>query len=172
MQQIWLLLFGMTAAIALAEESSAQGARIAVSSSAFSSGAMIPAQFTCKGANQNPPLQFQAIPAKAKSLAIIVDDPDAPGGTFTHWLVWNIEPTIHQVGPGSAPAGAVQGENDFGKPGYGGPCPPSGMHRYVFHVLALDRKLDLKPGAKRTALDHAIAGHIIGKGELMGRFGR
>ncbi len=172
MQPLWSLLLAAAIGMATLQESAGEEAHLAVSSSAFSSGGMIPSQFTCKGANQNPPLQFQGIPRNAKSLALIVDDPDAPGGTFTHWLVWNIEPATHQIAAGSAPTGAVQGENDFGKPGYGGPCPPSGVHRYVFHLLALDRKLDLKAGAKRSALDRAIAGHVIGKGELMGRFGR
>lgn len=133
---------------------------------------MIPEQFTCKGANQNPPLQFQGIPASAKSLVLIVDDPDAPGGTFNHWLLWNIAPTSNKIAANTVPAGAREGENDFGKTGYGGPCPPSGVHRYVFHLLALDRKLDLNAGAKRSALDQAIAGHVVGRGELMGRFGR
>jgi Raf kinase inhibitor-like YbhB/YbcL family protein len=143
---------------------------ISVSSSAFGSGGDIPQQFTCKGTNVNPPLEFHGIPAGAKSLALVVDDPDAPSGLFTHWLVWNIAPTTAQIAEKTAPAGAVQGTNDFGRPGYGGPCPPSGTHRYFFRVVALDRMLDLKRGAKRAEFDKAIEGHVLARGELMGRF--
>ena len=141
--------------------------QITVSSPAFQSDGTIPNQFTCKGANQNPPLQFHGIPKEAKSLVLIVDDPDAPGGLFTHWIVWNIDPATARFGENNVPAGAVQGTNDFGKIGYGGPCPPSGTHRYYFRVLALDQKLDLKPGAKRAALDRALGSHILARGEMM-----
>jgi Raf kinase inhibitor-like YbhB/YbcL family protein len=171
MQPVWLFLFGTAAAMAVVHESSAQGVQIALSSPAFQAGRMIPAQFTCKGANHNPPLQFQGIPANAKSLVLIVDDPDAPGGTFNHWLAWNIAPNTKEIAANSVPAGAAQGKNDFGKIGYGGPCPPS-LHGYFFRVFALDKTIDLKSGASRSALDQAIAGHILARGELMGRFGR
>jgi len=144
-------------------------AQIAVTSSVFSSGGTIPAQFTCKGANHNPPLQLQNIPKNAKSLVLIVDDPDAPGGTFNHWLMWNLDPAISQIGQATEPTGAVQGTNDFGNLGYGGPCPPSGTHRYYFRIFALDRKLDLRAGAKRSALEGAMKGHILARGELIGR---
>jgi Raf kinase inhibitor-like YbhB/YbcL family protein len=144
---------------------------IVVSSPAFQSGGTIPEKFTCKGADQNPALQFRGIPAKARSIAMIVDDPDAPGGTFNHWLIWNIAPTTKEIAANSVPAGSVQGKNDFGKVGYAGPCPPA-LHRYFFRVFALDQALDLKAGASRAALDRAIAGHIMATGELMGRFGR
>jgi hypothetical protein len=144
---------------------------ITIASSAFQPGSMIPAKFSCKGANENPPLEFNGVPAGAKSLALILDDPDAPGGVFNHWLVWNIDPATRQIAANAAPAGAVQGENDFGKSGYGGPCPPS-LHRYFFRIFALDRKLDLKSGARRSALGSAMTGHVIGRGELMARFGR
>ena len=145
---------------------------ISVSSSAFSAGGKIPPQFSCKGANVNPPLEFHGVPSNAKSLALILEDPDAPTGLFTHWLVWNIAPTAGQIGEKSAPPGAMQGTNDFGKPGYGGPCPPSGTHRYFFRVIALDQSLDLKSGKKRAEFDKAIAGHILARGELMGRFSK
>jgi Raf kinase inhibitor-like YbhB/YbcL family protein len=143
---------------------------ISVSSTAFRSGEKIPPAFTCKGANISPPLEFHGIPAAAKSLALVVEDPDAPTGLFTHWLVWNIAPSAAQIAEKSVPPGAVQGTNDFGKSGYGGPCPPSGTHRYFFRVLALDRMLDLKSGAKRAEFEKAIAGHVLVRGELMGRF--
>jgi hypothetical protein len=150
--------------------SSASEPKITVTSSAFSPGGNIPEQFSCKGTNLNPPLQFSGIPANAKSLVLIMDDPDAPGGLFTHWLVWNIDPATTHISERSLPAGAVQGSNDFGNAGYGGPCPPSGTHRYFFRIFALDQKLDLKSGAKRKALENALAGHIVAQGELMGRF--
>lgn len=166
MKTLTILLAGLLFSLALPASIEAQ---IHVRSSAFASGSNIPAQFTCKGANTNPPLQFEAIPKGAKSLALIVDDPDAPGGLFSHWLIWNIEPTTTQIGEKIVPSGAMEGTNDFGKPGYGGPCPPSGTHRYFFRLFALDRPLDLKPGAKRSALEHAMKGHVVGQGELMGR---
>jgi Raf kinase inhibitor-like YbhB/YbcL family protein len=140
--------------------------QITISSPAFQSDGTIPNQFTSKGANQNPPLQLHGIPKEAKSLVLIVDDPGAPGGLFTHWIVWNIDPITMHFGSNSVPTGAAQGTNDFGKIGYGGPCPPSGTHRYYFRLFALDQRLDLKSGAKRSALDRAVSGHILGRGEL------
>ncbi|MGH7939352.1 MAG: YbhB/YbcL family Raf kinase inhibitor-like protein, partial [Bryobacteraceae bacterium] len=129
----------------------------------------IPAEFTCKGGGVNPPLQVQGIPEGTKSLVVIVDDPDAPGGLFSHWLVWNIEPTLTDIGQDSVPPGSVQGTNDFGKPGYGAPCPPSGTHRYFFRFLALDQKLTVKSGSNRARLDQAMRGHVLARGEIMGR---
>jgi Raf kinase inhibitor-like YbhB/YbcL family protein len=149
----------------------AGGAKMKVISSALKEGANIPSKFTCDGADTSPPLQIADVPSGAKSLALIVDDPDAPGGLFTHWMVWNIPPQTGAIGEGSAPKG-VQGINDFGKSGYGGPCPPSGTHRYYFKVFALDRELDLPFGAKRGQLDAAMKGHVVGQGELMGRYSR
>jgi len=142
-----------------------------ITSSAFQQGGSIPSKFTCDGADTSPPLQIQEIPPPAKSLALIADDPDAPGGLFTHWIVWNISPQTSTIAEGSAPKG-VPGTNDFGKSGYGGPCPPSGTHRYFFKVFALDRELDLPAGGKRSQLDAAMKGHVIAQGELMGRYSR
>ena len=144
-------------------------AQISVSSPAFPAGGMIPARFTCKGTNVNPPLQFSGVPQGTKSLALIVDDPDAPGGLFTHWLIWNIDSGTTQLREKSGPAGAVEGTNDFGARGYCGPCPPSGTHRYYFRLFALDQKLDLKSGAKRAALERACKSHILAQAELMAR---
>jgi Raf kinase inhibitor-like YbhB/YbcL family protein len=118
----------------------------------------------------NPALHFEGAPATAKSLLLIVDDPDAPVGLFTHWLVWNIDPKISEIAENSAPGGAIQGTNDFPRKGYGGPCPPSGTHRYYFKIFALGQTLDLKPGAKRAEVEAAMRGHVIGQGELMGRY--
>jgi Raf kinase inhibitor-like YbhB/YbcL family protein len=149
----------------------AGGARMKVTSSAFQEGGSIPSKFTCDGGDTSPPLQIADIPSGAKSLVLIADDPDAPSGLFTHWAVWNISPQTSSIAEGKAPKGA-QGTNDFGKSGYGGPCPPSGTHRYYFKVFALDRELDLPSNAKRRQLDAAIKGHVIGQGELMGRYER
>jgi len=166
-------IIGGAFAIALAAISSlaAGGAKMKITSSAFQEGANIPSKFTCDGENTSPPLQIADIPSEAKSLALVVDDPDAPSGLFTHWAVWNIPPQTTAVGEGNAPKG-VQGTNDFGKSGYGGPCPPSGTHRYYFKVFALDRELDLPFGAKRGQLDAAMKGHVVAQGELIGRYSR
>ncbi len=149
----------------------AGGAKMKITSSAFQQGGNIPSKFTCDGANTNPPLQISDVPPEAKSLVLIVDDPDAPGGLFTHWAVWNISPQTSTIAEGSTPKG-VQGTNDFGRSGYGGPCPPSGIHRYYFRISALDRELDLPFGAKRSQLDAAMKGHVIAQGESMGRYSR
>jgi Raf kinase inhibitor-like YbhB/YbcL family protein len=143
---------------------------IPITSSAFQPGADIPAKFTCNGTNVSPGLQISGVPNDAKSLVLIVDDPDAPRGLFTHWIVWNIDPKTTTIPENSAPAGAMQGTNDFGKRSYGGPCPPSGTHRYFFKLFVLDTKLDLKPSARRAELDAAMHGHVLGQGELMARY--
>jgi Raf kinase inhibitor-like YbhB/YbcL family protein len=158
-------------AVATIASFAAGGAKMKITSSAFQEGATIPSKFTCDGADASPPLQIADIPSGAKSLALIVDDPDAPGGLFTHWMVWNLSPQTSTVAEGSAPKG-VHGTNDFGKSGYGGPCPPSGTHRYYFKIFALDRELDLSSGAKRAQLDAAMKGHVVVQGELMGRYSR
>jgi Raf kinase inhibitor-like YbhB/YbcL family protein len=149
----------------------AGGASMKITSSAFQGGGNIPSKFTCDGSDTSPPLQITGVPSEAKSLVLIADDPDAPGGLFTHWLVWNIPAQTNSIGEGSAPKG-VHGTNDFGKSGYGAPCPPSGTHRYSFKVFALDRELDLGAGAKRSQLDAAMKGHVVAQGELMGRYSR
>ena len=149
----------------------AGGARMKITSSAFQQAGNIPSQFTCDGADSSPPLQIAEIPSGAKSLVLIVDDPDAPSGLFTHWIVWNISPQTNSIAEGSAPKG-VQGTNDFGKAGYGGPCPPSGTHRYYFKIFALDGELNLPTSAKRNQLDATMKGHVVAQGELMGRYSR
>jgi len=143
---------------------------ISVTTPAFQAGGDVAAKFTCNGANVNPELKINGVPNEAKSLVLIVDDPDAPRGLFTHWIVWNIDPKTTRVAENSAPPGGVQGTNDFGKTKYGGPCPPSGTHRYFFKIFALDTKLELKPSARRTELDAAIRGHVLAQGELMVRY--
>jgi Raf kinase inhibitor-like YbhB/YbcL family protein len=149
----------------------AGGAKMKITSSVFQQGGNIPSKFTCDGADTSPPLQIQEVPPTAKSLVLIVDDPDAPSGLFTHWIIWNISPQASTIAEGSAPKG-VEGMNDFGKSRYGGPCPPSGTHRYFFKIFALDKELDLPAGSKRAQLDAAMKGHVIAQGELMGRYSR
>ena len=149
----------------------AGGATMKITSSAFHEGANIPSKFTCDGSDTSPPLQIAGVPSGAKSLVLIVDDPDAPSGLFTHWLVWNIPPQTGSIAEGSAPQG-VQGANDFGKSGYRGPCPPPGTHRYSFKIFALDRELELRSGAKRSQVDAAMKGHVIAQGQLVGRYAK
>jgi Raf kinase inhibitor-like YbhB/YbcL family protein len=114
-------------------------------------------------------LQIAGVPSEAKSLVLIADDPDAPSGLFTHWLIWNIPPQTTSISEGSGPKG-VHGANDFGKSDYKGPCPPTGTHRYSFKIFALDRELNLRGGAKRSQVDAGMKGHVIAQGELIGRY--
>jgi Raf kinase inhibitor-like YbhB/YbcL family protein len=159
-------------AIALVAVLAGGGGQMKISSTAFQEGGNIPSKFTCDGADFNPALRFEGAPTEAKSLVLIVDDPDAPSGLFTHWLLWNIDPKTTAIEENSAPRNAIQGKNDFGKSGYGGPCPPSGTHRYFFKIFALDRQLDLPAGSKRGQLEAETRGHIIGQGQLIGRYSR
>ncbi len=150
---------------------------ILLKSPVFKNGDLIPGKYTCDGMDISPPLQWESIPEETKSIAIIADDPDAPMGTWVHWVIFNIPPSENQL-PEGVPAerelsnGARQGTNDFRRIGYGGPCPPGGTHRYFFKIYALDTVLDLKPGATKPQLLSAMKGHIIGQGELMGRYRR
>ena len=148
----------------------AGGAKMKITSSAFQEGGDIPSKFSREGGNVNPPLRVEGTPANAKSLVLIVDDPDAPVGLFTHWLVWNIDPKTTEIPEKGVPKGAVEGTNDYPNLGYGGPQPPSGTHRYYFKIFALDQTLDLPSGAKRQELDKAMNGHIIAQGQSMGRY--
>jgi Raf kinase inhibitor-like YbhB/YbcL family protein len=134
---------------------------------AFSHKGHIPARYTCEGENINPAMEFENIPDSAQTLALIMEDPDAAGGTFDHWLLWNISPN-EVIAEGSVPG--VSGTNSFGKTGYGGPCLPSGVHRYFFKLFALDCKLDLPAGAGKQSLLDAMEGHIVGSSELMGLY--
>jgi Raf kinase inhibitor-like YbhB/YbcL family protein len=161
----------MMAAAAIAAFA-AGGAKMKIRSPAFQEGGTIPEKFSKNDQNVNPELRIDGVPAEAKSLALIVDDPDAPVGLFTHWLVWNIDPKTTEIAENSVPKGAAQGRNDFPGTGYDGPQPPSGTHRYYFKVFALDRMLDLKSGAKRHEVDAAMRGHVIAQGELMGRYSK
>jgi Raf kinase inhibitor-like YbhB/YbcL family protein len=138
-------------------------------SSDFEHGEAIPVVFTCQGEEQSPSLNISEVPAEAKSLVLIMDDPDAPGGTWVHWLVWNIPPETGAFDKNHVPEGAVQGKNSWGHPGYGGPCPPSGSHRYFFKLYALDELLSLS-SADVKRLEKAMEPHVIDKCELMGTY--
>jgi Raf kinase inhibitor-like YbhB/YbcL family protein len=138
-----------------------------VRSTVFAHNGHIPAEYTCEGRDINPPIEVSNIPEGTKTLALVVDDPDAPKGVFDHWLVWNISPN-EAISEGTAPG--INGINGFGKTGYGGPCPPSGTHRYFFKVYALNTALSLETGADKKALYDAMEGHILAEGELMGLY--
>ena len=146
-------------------------------SESFSDGGAIPRLYTCDGANLSPQLQWLTAPAGTKSFAMAMDDPDAPID-FTHWLAWNIPPGSRQLDEGastegSMPAGSAEGRNNFGRLGYGAPCPPYGKpHHYFFRVYALDSRLDLPPGATRRELDAAMSGHILAQGQIVGTYQR
>jgi Raf kinase inhibitor-like YbhB/YbcL family protein len=147
---------------------------IHVSSTAFAEGQTIPKKSTADGTNVSPPLAWDAPPAGTKSLALVCEDPDAPRGTWTHWVLFNLPADARKLDEGAKPpAGAVQGTNDFGKVGYGGPSPPPGKpHRYFFKLFALDNQVDLPAGAKRQQLLDAVKGHVLAEGQLMGTYGR
>jgi Raf kinase inhibitor-like YbhB/YbcL family protein len=138
-----------------------------ISSEAFRDNEMIPPKYTCDGINVSPPLSIEHLPLQAKSLAIIADDPDAPKGTWVHWVAWNI-PFTHHLAENTVHG--IQGKNDFGKYGYGGPCPPSGIHRYFFKIYALDTLLDLPENTVKAGLEKAMSDHIIAFGELVGLY--
>ena len=120
----------------------------------------------------NPPLVIEDVPSAARSLALIADDPDAPRGTWVHWVVWNIDPSIGMIPEHSLPPGASEGMNDFKKRNYGGPCPPSGTHRYFFKLYALDRSLDLKPDTTAKTLETAMKGHVLAQQTIIGLYAR
>ncbi len=141
-------------------------------SPAFEHNQIIPEKYTCDGENKNPPLIFSEIPTDAKSLVLIVEDPDAPGRTFTHWLLYNIDPSITEIAEGMVPEGTLQGLNDAGESSYYGPCPPSGVHRYFFRLFALDTQMQVGSNASKETLMNAMENHIVDKAELIGLYSR
>ena len=149
-----------------------------LSSADFSSGAAIPKQFTCDGADISPALEWNDPPAGTQSFSLIADDPDAPVGTWVHWVLFDLPANARSLPQDVAKKeqienGARQGRNDFGKIGYGGPCPPAGKpHRYFFKLYALDTTLNLKAGATKQEVERAQQGHVLAQGEWMGRYGR
>lgn len=148
-----------------------------ITSSAFAHGAMIPKEYTCDGKDVSPPLSWSDPPEKTQSFALIMDDPDAPMGTWVHWVIYNIPATARSLPEGiptnaDLPDGSRQGRNSWRRIGYGGPCPPSGSHRYFFKLYALDTALTLASGATKEELLQAMEGHILAQAELMGRYAR
>lgn len=149
-----------------------------ISSTAFSNGQLIPKKLTCDGLDVSPELNWKDAPAGTKSFALIMDDPDAPAGTWVHWVLYNIPGETKQLPEAmpkeeQLPDGALQGHNSFRKIGYGGPCPPPGKpHRYYFKLYALDTKPDLEAGASKADVERAMKGHVLGETELIGRYGR
>jgi len=148
---------------------------LVIKSSAFKNNDFIPARHTCDGDNVNPFIEILNAPAGTKSIALIMDDPDATGGvTWDHWILWNMEPKTHYIPEDSIPGNAILGTTSFGKTGYGGPCPPKGSkpHRYMFKVYALDSVLALNEGASKSELLKAMEGHVLDDGLLIGLYGR
>jgi len=146
-----------------------------LTSSAFKHEGEIPSKYTCDGENINPPFEISGIPENTQSLALIIDDPDATGGgTFDHWIIWNINSEAEEITEGKVPEGTLQGTNNFGNTEYGGPCPPEGNepHRYMFKLYALDTELNLEEGASKSNLEDVMGGHILAQTTLMGRYGR
>lgn len=154
------------------------GKAFELKASEFQSGGVIPKKFTCDGGDVSPALQWTEPPAGAQSFALIMDDPDAPGGTWVHWVLFNLPGTARELPEGVPPDaelsnGGRHGESSFGQLGYGGPCPPPGPpHRYFFKLYALDAKTRLDPGATKADLERTVKGHILAKAELVGRYRR
>ncbi len=148
-----------------------------LSSSAFQQGGAIPEQYTCDGTDQSPPLEWSAPPTGTVTLALVMDDPDAPAGTWDHWVLYNLPAGTNTLSAGvepgeGGPEGSAQGRNSWGNLGYGGPCPPSGTHRYFFRLYALDAQLDLAPNLSKAELMEEAEGHVLGQAELMGTYTR
>lgn len=143
-----------------------------IESPVFLDGQSIPARYTCDGENVNPALNISEVPEGTKCLVLIVDDPDAPVGTWVHWTAWNIAPQTTEIRENSVPEGAIEGVTGFGRPGYGGPCPPSGTHRYFFKLYALDMTLGLDGSAKAGDIEDLMEGHVLGQAQLMGLYRR
>lgn len=183
----FVLLFGLLAACTSGGKSTTPApaygvtpGRLTLSSPDFPAGGAIPAKYTCQGDDSSPALTWDAPPAKTMSLALIVDDPDAPGGTWVHWLVYNLPAQATGLAEGASranagvadlPQGARQGKTSFQRADYGGPCPPSGTHHYSFRLYALDMPVS-EPGLDKSALIHAMNGHILAQGELIGTYSK
>ena len=142
---------------------------LSLTNSVFQHNGLIPRKYTCDGDDVNPPLNITGIPEATQSIVLIVDDPDAPMKTWDHWVVWNIAPR-EKIDENSVPG--IEGLNDFNRHSYGGPCPPSGTHRYFFKVYSLDTKLNLPPNSRKKDVEEAMKGHILAKGEIIGLYKR
>ncbi len=167
-----ILIFLMSFGLLIIGQGVSEAAELMISSPAYENNENIPEKYTCDGTNINPPLKISNVPQQAKSLALIFDDIDAPGGGYVHWILWNIDPGTREIKENSVPKEAVQGTNDFKKQNYGGPCPPTRPHRYVFKIYALDARLDLSASSKKTDLEKAIKGHVIARSQWLGKFKR
>lgn len=143
-----------------------------ITSSTFEEGGWIPERHTCDGRDVSPPLEFEDVPQKCASLALIVDDPDAPRGVFTHWLVWNMPAEQRSVPEGAVPPGAMEGTNDFGVVGWSGPCPPEGRHRYRFRLIALDRVLDIRQGSNTAAVAGELERGVLATAAMSASYAR
>ncbi|WP_079161796.1 YbhB/YbcL family Raf kinase inhibitor-like protein [Streptomyces fodineus] len=182
MRRSWVIALAATAAVTgcgdgggrAAAPSPTAARRLTVTSSAYADGGTVPRRDTCDGAGLSPPLALTGVPAHTAALALLLRDRDAPHGTFTHWLVWDIDPHTTRLPAGEHPRGATEGRNDFGKTGYSGPCPPRGdrPHRYVLTVYAVDRRLSLAADASSADLLRSLSGHTLAVGTLTGRYGR
>jgi len=159
------------------KRNSERGVRMELTSSAFQEGKSIPSLYTCDGKDMSPPLSWSGAPEGAKSFALIADDPDAPRGTWVHWVLWNLPAAATELKEGipvtpHLPSGALQGKNDSGETGYGGPCPPSGIHQYFFKLYALDTTLSLISGATKSELEAAMKRHVLSQATLIGLYSR
>jgi hypothetical protein len=162
---VFLFSYAMGQGVTKAEQ-------LKISSPAFENNGEIPGKYTCDGVNVNPPLKIENVPSEIKSLGLVFDDIDAPRGTYVHWILWNIGPSVKEIKENSVPEGAVQGMNDFKKRHYGGPCPPGRAHKYVFRIYALDTLLNLSQNSTKKDLEKAMEGHIISRAQLMGVYKR
>lgn len=173
----WMVCSGQPVEPSATDSMKGVAMEITLRSPAFEEGGMIPRQYTCDGQDISPPLAWDSIPEGTKSLALICDDPDAPRGDWVHWVMFNV-PAEARLLPENVPTqkelpnGALQGSNDFRRIGYGGPCPPGGTHRYFFKLYALDTLLKLNAGAGKADVLKAMEGHILGQGQLMGKYKR
>jgi len=176
MKQQWLW-YAVLVTILLCAIAKGGTMSMTVSSTAFGSHESVPSQYTCDGPDISPPIAWDSVPLHAKSIALVCDDPDAPGGTWVHWVCYDIPPGTDSLAESQPKTGALacggkQGKNDFGHTGWGGPCPPSGTHRYFFKVYCLDIMLNLPAGKTKKEVENAMKGHIIDKGELVGVYSR
>jgi Raf kinase inhibitor-like YbhB/YbcL family protein len=180
MKYIALILIILSSFYSLAQTETKRGGKkmeIKLTSAAFREGDYIPKKYTCDGENVSPPLEWSGIPAETTSIAIICEDPDAPMGTWVHWVIFNIPSSTNKLSE-KIPTnkiledGTTQGNNDFRKIGYGGPCPPGGTHRYFFKIYALNKRIELVPRATKAELLHEMNEHILAEGKLMGKYSR
>jgi Raf kinase inhibitor-like YbhB/YbcL family protein len=167
-----LAMLAVTTAVGAGDPEDPMSPEPRITSPAFDHGRPIPQRYTADGDNTSPPLNLDDPPEGTVSFALIVDDPDAPRGTWTHWVVWDIPASARSIPEGGVPDGAVQGRNSWGRADYGGPAPPSGTHRYVFKLYALDVVLDLAPETDKAGLLMAMEAHVLGRAELMGTYAR